>query len=56
MKLRNFSPVVVSLLVGAAIGYCFGPSSEPSRSERPEPAPGTRMRRAARRTRRQSLT
>lgn len=39
MKLRNFSPVVVSLLVGAAIGYCFGPSSEPSKSERPEPAP-----------------
>ena len=27
MKLRNFSPVVISLLVGAAIGFCFAPSA-----------------------------
>ena len=27
MKLRNFSPVVISLLAGAAIGFCFAPSA-----------------------------
>ena len=35
MKLRNFSPVVISLLVGAALGYCLGPLSSPA----PAPAP-----------------
>ena len=27
MKIRNFSPVVISLLAGAAIGFCFAPSA-----------------------------
>jgi SMC interacting uncharacterized protein involved in chromosome segregation len=27
MKTRNFSPVVISLLAGAAIGFCFAPSA-----------------------------
>ena len=27
MKIRNFSPVVISLLAGAAIGFCFAPST-----------------------------
>lgn len=36
MKLRNFSPVVVSLLVGAAIGYCLGPTSTPAPKQEPE--------------------
>ena len=37
MKLRNFSPVVISLLVGAALGYCLGPMSSPSPAPAPEP-------------------
>ena len=35
MKLRNFSPIVISLLVGVALGYCLGPLSSPA----PAPAP-----------------
>ena len=27
MKIRNFSPVVISLIAGAAIGFCFAPSA-----------------------------
>ena len=37
MKLRNFSPIVISLLVGAAIGFCLGPMSSPSPAPAPEP-------------------
>ena len=37
MKLRNFSPIVLSLLVGAAIGFCLGPMSSPSPAPAPEP-------------------
>ena len=37
MKLRNFSPVVISLLVGAALGYCLGPLSSPAPAPAPEP-------------------
>ena len=36
MKLRNFSPIVISLLVGAAIGFCLGPQSSPAPSSEPE--------------------
>lgn len=36
MKLRNFSPVVISLLVGAALGYCLGPASSPAPAPEPE--------------------
>jgi len=36
MKLRNFSPVVISLLVGAALGYCLGPQSAPAPAPEPE--------------------
>ena len=36
MKLRNFSPVVISLLVGAALGYCLGPVSSPAPAPEPE--------------------
>ena len=36
MKLRNFSPIVISLLVGAALGYCLGPLSSPSPAPEPE--------------------
>ena len=35
MKLRNFSPIVISLLVGAAIGFCLGPLSSPAPSAEP---------------------
>ena len=38
MKLRNFSPIVISLLVGAAIGFCLGPMSSPSPAPAPDPA------------------
>ncbi len=37
MKLRNFSPIVISLLVGAALGYCLGPLSSPAPAPAPEP-------------------
>lgn len=36
MKLKNFSPVVISLLVGAALGYCLGPASSPAPAPEPE--------------------
>ncbi len=36
MKLRNFSPIVISLLVGAALGYCLGPASSPAPAPEPE--------------------
>lgn len=36
MKLRNFSPIVISLLVGAAIGFCLGPMSSPAPAPEPE--------------------
>ena len=36
MKLRNFSPIVISLLVGAALGYCLGPLSSPAPTPEPE--------------------
>ena len=36
MKLRNFSPIVISLLVGAALGYCLGPLSSPAQAPEPE--------------------
>ena len=36
MKLRNFSPIVISLLVGAALGYCLGPLSSPAPAPEPE--------------------
>ena len=36
MKLRNFSPIVISLLVGAALGYCLGPLSSPAPTTEPE--------------------
>ena len=41
MKLRNFSPIVISLLVGAALGYCLGPASSPSPAPEPEQKVGT---------------
>ena len=37
MKIRNFTPVVISLLAGAAIGYCFSPSSEATPASAEEP-------------------
>ena len=36
MKLRNFSPIVISLLVGAALGFCLGPLSTPAPAPEPE--------------------
>ncbi len=41
MKARNFSPVVISLLAGAAVGYCLGPTAESTVAAKEETPPKT---------------
>ena len=41
MKIRNFSPVVISLLAGAAIGFCFAPSAGAPKAAQEKTSPKT---------------
>ena len=41
MKIRNFSPVVISLLAGAAIGFCFAPSAGATKAAPEKTSPKT---------------